>query len=119
MRPLHHPGCDEVTVQGILYALSDPVRLRIYAQLRKASCSQNCSAFLNLEDTPLPKSTLSQHLKVLRDSGLIRSERKGVELRSHARWEELHGRFGPLLTAIVETYAGECGGWKKARRQRA
>lgn len=105
-------------MQGILYALSDPVRLRIYAQLSKASCSQNCASFLNLDDIPLPKSTLSQHLKVLRENGLIRSERKGVELQNHARCEELHERFGPLLTAIVETYTAESGGWKKTRRQR-
>lgn len=105
-------------MQGILYALSDPARLRIYAELRKTSCSQNCSSFLNLDDMHLPKSTLSQHLKVLRDNGLIRSERKGVELQNHARREELHERFGPLLAAIVETYTAESSGWKKTRRQR-
>ena len=33
MRPLYHPHPDEMTVQGVLYALSDPVRVQIFAQL--------------------------------------------------------------------------------------
>ncbi len=33
MRPLVHPAIDDITVEGILHALSDPVRVAIYAQL--------------------------------------------------------------------------------------
>ncbi|WP_334270664.1 ArsR/SmtB family transcription factor, partial [Edaphobacter sp. HDX4] len=33
----------------------------------------------------MPKSTLSQHFKVLRESGLIRAERKGVEMHNTSR----------------------------------
>jgi hypothetical protein len=33
MRPLYHPLMAEVTVQGILHALSDPVRARIFMEL--------------------------------------------------------------------------------------
>jgi DNA-binding transcriptional ArsR family regulator len=118
MRPLYHPPLEEITVQGILYALSDIVRVRIFIQLSRADCDQNCSAFLNVIDTPLPKSTLSQHFKILREAGLIRSERKGVELRSHTRCEELRDSFGPMINAILQTYI-QRGLRKKNARRRA
>jgi len=54
MRPLHHPGLDEITVEGVLYALSDSVRARIYAQLAAADCTKSCSVFLKGQDRPLP-----------------------------------------------------------------
>ncbi len=107
MRPLYHPSIDEVTVQGILYALSDPVRVRILMELAGAECSKNCSAFLKFGKTELPKSTLSQHFKVLREAGLIRSERKGVELQNYTRCAELEKKFGPMLAAIMEAFKRE------------
>jgi len=58
MRPLYHPSPEEITVQGILYALSDPARVRIFVELMDADCAKNCSAFLNMNQMPLPKSTL-------------------------------------------------------------
>ena len=107
MRPLYHPPLNEITVQGILYALSDPVRVRIFMELARAECPQSCSTFLNVASTPLPKSTLSQHFKVLREAGLIRSERKGVELQSQTRCQELAKKFGRLVPTIVAAYERE------------
>ena len=94
-------------MQGILYALSDPVRVRIFGELAKVDCSMNCSAFLNAKSGPLPKSTLSQHFRILREAGLIRSERKGVELRNFARCEDLQKQFGSMIMEILQAYAKE------------
>jgi hypothetical protein len=33
MRPLFHPSVDNITVEGILHALSDPVRVHIFAEI--------------------------------------------------------------------------------------
>jgi DNA-binding transcriptional ArsR family regulator len=107
MRPLYHPPVDEITVQGILYALSDPVRVRIFMDLASANCAKSCSTFLHISKTPLPKSTLSQHFKILREAGLIRSERKGVELQSQTRCAELKKSFGPMINAIIQAYENE------------
>ena len=96
-----------MTVQGILYALSDPVRVRIFIELMGADCAKSCSAFLNVNKTPLPKSTLSHHITVLRDAGLIRSVRKGVELQNETRCAELKKRFGSMITAILRAYQNE------------
>jgi DNA-binding transcriptional ArsR family regulator len=104
---------DEITVQGILYALSDPVRVQIFKQLMGADCSQNCTTFVNVGATPLPKSTLSQHFKILREAGLIRSERKGAELQNRTRCEDLE-KFTPMLREILAAYQAECQSARRA-----
>ena len=78
MRPLFHPSIEEVTVEGILHALSDPARVAMYADIVAQACPQSCSNFLTVSDKAIPKSTLSQHFKILREAGLIRSERHRV-----------------------------------------
>lgn len=107
MRTLHHPSLDEITVEGMLYALADPARMEIFARLAASECGRNCSTFRDVQDCRLPKSTLSQHFRVLREAGLIRSERRGVEMINSTRCAELAERFGPMLRAIVEAYEGQ------------
>ncbi len=105
MRPLPHPKPDEITVEGILHALSDPIRLEIFGQLAASECGKNCSAFVHVKNGALAKSTLSQHFRILREAGLIRSERRGVELISSTLCAELKDRFGPMIQAILNAYA--------------
>jgi DNA-binding transcriptional ArsR family regulator len=104
MRPLFHPSIEDVTVEGILHALSDPVRVAIYADIVKSECSHNCSTFLNVREKQIPKSTLSQHFKALREAGLIRGERRGVEMQNTSRCSEIEARFPGLIPAIVNAY---------------
>jgi DNA-binding transcriptional ArsR family regulator len=106
MRPLYHPPMSAVTVEGILFALSDPVRFRLFAELVHCE-GRNCAAFVNVGDIPLPKSTLSQQFRVLRESGLIRSERNGVELRNYTRCDELKRKYGRLIQTILQAYRSE------------
>jgi len=107
MRQIIHPSMEDVTVQGILHALADPVRVRIFMDLASAECTKNCSTFLNVNHEQLPKSTLSQHFRILREAGLIYSERKGVELQNRTRCEELRPRFGAMITAILGAYVAQ------------
>src|ERR1700734_2983193 len=104
MRPLFHPSVEAVTVEAILNALSDPVRVAIYADIVGSDCSQNCSTFLNVSNKTIPKSTLSQHFKSLREAGLIRSERQGVEMHNISRCDELEQRFPGLIPSILNAY---------------
>jgi DNA-binding transcriptional ArsR family regulator len=101
MKPLVHPALDDITVEGILHALSDPTRVAIFAKIADSGGSANCSHFLTVGEKAIPKSTLSQHFKVLRDAGLVRSERNGVEMQSQSRCAEIETRFPGLLSAIV------------------
>jgi DNA-binding transcriptional ArsR family regulator len=107
IRPLHHPSIESVTVAGILHALSDPVRLGIVAELRKAECGLNCVETRDRINCSMPKSTCSQHYRILREAGLIRSERKGVELTSSLRRKELDSRFPGLLESILKAWKKE------------
>ncbi|HXA09771.1 MAG TPA: helix-turn-helix domain-containing protein [Chthoniobacterales bacterium] len=116
MRPLHHPAARDISVEGILYALSDPVRMQIFAEIEGADCAQTCSNFLIVAKKALPKSTLSQHFKILREAGLIRSERKGVEMHSTTRCAELKERFGPMIREIIAAYRGKSGRPKGRKR---
>lgn len=104
MKPLHHPSLEDITVEGILHALSDPIRVAIFADIAHSAASKTCSTFLCVRERSIPKSTLSQHFKALRDAGLIRSERQGVEMRNTSRCGEIHTRFPGLLKAILEAH---------------
>lgn len=107
MRPLFHPSIEDVRLEAILHALSDPVRVAIFAEIAGAGCALNCATFSSVNDRQIPKSSLSQHFKVLRDSGLIRSERQGVEMRNTSRCAEIDARFPGLIAAIIQAHAIE------------
>src|SRR5271170_4921029 len=104
VRPLLHPSLEDITVEGILHALSDPVRVAIYADIVAQECSHNCSMFLTVSDKAIPKSTLSQHFKALREAGLIRGERRGVEMHNTSRCAEIDKRFPGLIAGIVNAH---------------
>jgi DNA-binding transcriptional ArsR family regulator len=114
MRPLFHPSIDDVTVESILHVLSDPVRASIYAAIAGSDCAQTCSNFLRVTEKDIPKSTLSQHFKALRDAGLIRGERCGVEMRNTSRCAEIEKRFPGLISAIINAHTVQLRG-RKAR----
>jgi DNA-binding transcriptional ArsR family regulator len=81
------------------------VRVAIFADIVAQDCSQNCSTFLTVSDKSVPKSTLSQHFRALREAGLVRGERRGVEVHNLSRCAEIEGRFPGLLQAIVNAHA--------------
>jgi DNA-binding transcriptional ArsR family regulator len=96
-----HPAAADITLAGVLSALSDPMRLRIFKKLLDSrDGSLSCSAA-----TPCPemaKSTLSHHFRALRDAGLIRTTKQGVENLNCVRWEEVNARFPGLLKTILK-----------------
>ena len=106
-RSYHHPTVKDITVEGILHALSDPVRVQIFMELASAECAKNCTTFKIVKKAPLAKSTLSQHFMILREAGLIISERKGVELKNHTRCAELKPKFGTMINGIIEAYSAQ------------
>src|ERR1700721_3066034 len=117
MRPLFHPSMGDVTVEAILHALSDPVRVAIFADIASSDCSQNCSNFLHVSEKVIPKSSLSQHFKVLREAGLIRGERRGVEMHNTSRCADIDKRFPGLIAAIVNAH--HIQSMRKPRRSNA
>ncbi|MDP9801676.1 ArsR family transcriptional regulator [Arcanobacterium wilhelmae] len=56
-------------------ALADPVRLEVFERIAQA-VEPMCVCNLQ-PNPPIPDNRLSYHLKVLRDAGLVTSERRG------------------------------------------
>lgn len=100
MRPFVHPPIDDVTLPGLLEALADPVRLAIVRKLYDAKDGLCCN-----DAAPtgkLPKSTLSHHFRILRESGLIRTEKHGLLHISRLRRTETDKRFPGLLKLVLK-----------------
>src|ERR1700680_2443018 len=104
VRPLFHPSLEDITVEGILHALSDPIRAAIFADIVAQECSHNCSMFLTVSDKAIPQSTLYHNFRALREAGLIRGERRGVEMHNTSRCAEIEERFPGLIHAIVKAH---------------
>ena len=117
VRPLFHPSIEDITVEGILHALSDPIRVAIFADIVAQECSHNCSMFLTVSDKAIPKSTLSQHFRELREAGLIRGERRGVEMHNTSRCAEIEERFPGLLRAIVNAHTIQSNDEAQAKKR--
>ena len=62
---------DEVKLANIAKALSHPVRIQILKILTSQAC---CYTGDLTEIIPLAQSTISQHLKALKEAGLIQGE---------------------------------------------
>ncbi len=58
----------DVQIAGFAKAMGHPVRLQILRLLSKQACCYNGDL---TDQIPLAQSTISQHLKVLKESGLI------------------------------------------------
>ena len=97
-RTFSHPSIKDVTIDGVLYALSDTERRCIVAALANCegkSCSKSSSPGMS-------PSTISFHHKILRENGLIRSEKKGVEVFNTLRKAEIDKKFPGLLDSILK-----------------
>ncbi|HEY7889383.1 MAG TPA: helix-turn-helix domain-containing protein [Steroidobacteraceae bacterium] len=118
-RPLAHPAAAAVTLAGLLFALADPVRLAIVRELLRSPAGLNCTEARARLGLAMPKSTCSQHYRILRESGLIASERRGTELVSHVRAQVLTERFPGLLESVFGAYERECQPAGRRRASRA
>ena len=78
-------------------AMSHPARLAI---LRKLAKSDSCMCGEIVEDLPLAQSTVSQHLKELKDAGLVKGTIDGPRscyCIDHEKWEELETSLDAFL----------------------
>ena len=113
MKPLVHPAIEDVPLEAILHALTDPVRVALFIEIFNQESPSNCTKLVSELDNPIPKSTLSQHMRILREAGLIHGVRHGTEMRNTSRYAEMDARYPGLLTAIVRAHAIQVEAKKK------
>jgi ArsR family transcriptional regulator, arsenate/arsenite/antimonite-responsive transcriptional repressor len=75
-------------VAPLLKALADPVRLRLMSLVASHAGGEACVCDLN-EAFDLSQPTISHHLKVLHDAGLLDREKRGVWVYYRARTNAL------------------------------
>lgn len=93
-----HPRLEDVPLDLALHALADPNRLAMVARLdgaERLSCSDAAPC------GTIPKSTLSNHLKLLRAAGLIETTQVGREMINRLRRADFDRRFPGLLSAVL------------------
>lgn len=74
-RPLSETQADSLA--EVFAALSDPTRLRLFDLVRRAGDNGICSCDL-VEPLDRSQPTISHHLKVLREAGLVESRKEGT-----------------------------------------
>ncbi|MFF2341177.1 ArsR/SmtB family transcription factor [Bacillus mycoides] len=97
MRKLFHPETNEIRLTTVLDALSDQIRIQIVREIAKIG-EQSCGNV----NIPIPKSTLSHHYKVLRESGITYTRVEGTQRFNSLRTDDLNKRFPGLLDAILQ-----------------
>ena len=98
MKSYYHPPVEELSLPCVLHALSDPVRLIVVNSLA-SSGEQPCGTF----PVPVAKSTLSHHLRVLREAGITRVREEGTLHYLSLRRADLDSRFPGVLDAVLSS----------------
>ncbi|QPC45594.1 ArsR/SmtB family transcription factor [Mangrovibacillus cuniculi] len=97
MKSLYHPPMESIPYTKVLQALSEPNRIKIIRCLFESG-SNNCTAY-SIE-LMLKKSTVSHHIKVLREAGLIEGRIQGKEHIYSLRKAEIDEKFPNLLPSV-------------------
>ena len=85
-----------MSAYGVFRALSDPTRREILALLRNGDLTAGNLA----ERFPLARSTLSEHCAVLKDAGLVVTERQGTVIVYSLNVSALEEALGALMALM-------------------
>lgn len=104
MKDYTYPDLADVAVTTVMQALSDEARLSIVRQIMRTpggecACGEFCDS--------LSKATVSHHMRVLRQAGLLLHRTEGTRSLTSLRTAEVEKRFPGLLRLITEEPARE------------
>jgi len=94
-RELFHPEAADISLDAILGALSDPIRRDVLRRIASEG-----ALYCGDLSYDVVKSTMSHHFRVLRESGLMHTEREGKHRRITRRDDAIEQRFPGLLAAV-------------------
>ncbi|WP_347756578.1 metalloregulator ArsR/SmtB family transcription factor [Agrococcus sp. ProA11] len=87
------------TIAVTLKSLADPLRLRMLSAIASDPRGESCVCDL-AELANVSQPTVSHHLKVLKDAGVLVSERRGTWV-----WYSIDAGARPAITALLESFA--------------
>lgn len=87
------------SVAGTLKALAEPLRLRMLSAIATDPRGESCVCDL-AELTDVSQPTVSHHLKVMKDAGLLASERRGTWV-----WYRIVAARKNAVTALLDSFA--------------
>lgn len=95
-----HPPAAELSLPKVLAALADPARLAtVRALARVGECC--CGQISRDAGLAVSKSTMSHHLRILREAGITYSRVEGARRMLTLRRDDLDARFPGLLDAVL------------------
>ncbi|MDJ0342985.1 helix-turn-helix domain-containing protein [Streptomyces sp. H10-C2] len=100
MEKLPEPSVAEIELVRVLHALADPVRLTlltVYADGLEHGCAPEDVSLEHLH-----KSTVSHHMRVLREAGLTSTRLSGRNRYVSLRRDDLEERFPGLLESLLQ-----------------
>lgn len=103
--PLSAATADRIA--PLLKALADPVRLRLLSLVASHADGEACVCDLN-DAFDLSQPTISHHLKVLHDAGLLHREKRGVWVYYRVRPEAMQA-FLTLFAAVPDPLVDATG----------
>jgi DNA-binding transcriptional ArsR family regulator len=89
----------------VLYALSDPTRLKIVRLLHQTDREMRCGDFYDALEVTRP--TLSHHFAVLRECGVIVTRVDGTAKFNSLARKEIQRRFPGLLDSVLRSLSTE------------
>ncbi|WP_330992732.1 winged helix-turn-helix domain-containing protein [Pluralibacter gergoviae] len=109
MKQRFHPEMSAVTIDMLMHALSEPVRLNILLILDKRGLTACADVYAALG---IGKTNASHHFRILRENGLIRATMIGRDLHTQIRHQELEAKFPGLVGMVL-------GAWREDRAPEA
>jgi DNA-binding transcriptional ArsR family regulator len=91
------PTREQIRLSAVLEAFANPLRMEVVVRLTQEPAVAGCGELI----PQLSRSTASHHLRMLRDSGVMRLIRDGRYLRPVLRRDDLDARFPGLLDVIL------------------
>jgi DNA-binding transcriptional ArsR family regulator len=95
-----HPEVAELSLPKVLAALADPARLATVRTLARVGESP-CGQIQHDAGLEVSKSTMSHHLRILREAGIVHSRVQGARRMLTLRQDDLDARFPGLIGAIL------------------
>lgn len=94
---------DEIEeLTSVFKALSDPTRLRLVKLLSECNCGQALCVNALAGQLGVTQSAVSQHLRVLRDAGLVHGDRRGYHVHYTLDRDRLASHWNLLRETLGE-----------------